>query len=145
MTKRRKFHPHSLRKFFRTKLAGTGVPVDLVHAFMRHEGYLDEYRRYTKEELVRWYLKGMSAVTIFGDGGSTKAELSLHKKALTALTRIVLSRMSKEELAKALQYNGIDPEMLENIGLGGGKSIKTEYEPDRIREILGILKLLVSE
>jgi integrase len=145
MTKRRKFHPHSLRKFFRTKLAGTGVPVDLVHAFMGHEGYLDEYRRYTKEELVRWYLKGMSAVTIFGDGGSTKAELSLHKKALTALTRIVLSRMSKEELAKALQYNGIDPEMLENIGLGGGKSIKTEYEPDRIREILGILKLLVSE
>jgi predicted nuclease with TOPRIM domain len=54
-----------LRKFFRTKLA-TVIPVDIVEALMGHEGYLTEvYRKYTQEDLAKYYLKGESALLIY--------------------------------------------------------------------------------
>ncbi len=50
-TKIRQMHPHTLRKFFRTKMA-TLIPVDVTEALMGHEGYLTEvYRRYSMEDL----------------------------------------------------------------------------------------------
>ena len=64
-TNRYKVHPHVLRKYFRTKLA-TLIPVDIVEALMGHEGYLTEvYRRYTLEDLAKYYLKGESALLVF--------------------------------------------------------------------------------
>ena len=56
-TNREKLHPHVLRKFFRTRL-GPVIPVDVVEALMGHEGYLTEvYRRYSIEDLKKFYLK----------------------------------------------------------------------------------------
>jgi len=61
-----KIHPHSLRKFFRTQMA-TVVPVDIVEALMGHKGYLTKvYRRYTEEQLAKFYEQGETTVTVFG-------------------------------------------------------------------------------
>ncbi len=64
-TGREKIHPHVLRKLFRTRL-GAVIPVDVVEALMGHEGYLTEvYRRYTVEDLRKFYLQGESALLVF--------------------------------------------------------------------------------
>ena len=57
-TGRLTLHPHTLRKFFRTKL-GAVIPIDVVEALMGHEGYPTEvYRRYSPVDLAREYQKG---------------------------------------------------------------------------------------
>jgi integrase len=63
-TKRQLVHPHVLRKFFRTRMA-TVIPLDVVEALMGHEGYLTEvYRRYSIEDLEKFYSQGESVVLI---------------------------------------------------------------------------------
>jgi integrase len=65
-TGREKIHPHTLRKFFRTRLGAAGIPVDVVEALMGHEGYLTEvYRKYSIDDLRKFYLKGESALLAF--------------------------------------------------------------------------------
>ena len=65
-TNRRKIHPHVLRKFFRTKL-GSVIPIDVVEVLMGHEGYLTEvYRRYTTEDLSKFYRQGEHVLSVFG-------------------------------------------------------------------------------
>ncbi len=50
------YHPHCMRKRYRTKL-GSLIDKDKLEQLMGHEGYLDEsYRRYTAEELGPEYL-----------------------------------------------------------------------------------------
>jgi len=39
-TGREKIHPHTLRKFFRTRLGAAGIPIDVVEALMGHESAL---------------------------------------------------------------------------------------------------------
>ena len=82
------FHPHTLRKFFRSRMA-TLIPVDIVEAFMGHEGYLTEvYRRYSEEDLARFYLQGESALKVFTDGeevGKLKVEIDEKNKQLQEL------------------------------------------------------------
>lgn len=64
-TKVHKMHPHTLRKFFRTRLS-LNVPLDVVEALMGHEGYLTAaYRRYSPEQLGELYLNGMSNLAVF--------------------------------------------------------------------------------
>lgn len=64
---RYKVHPHVLRKYFRTKL-GAVIPVDVVNELMGHAGYLtNAYRRYSTEELSKFYLKGEPALLVFAD------------------------------------------------------------------------------
>ena len=66
-TNREVLHPHVLRKFFRTQLPSI-IPVDIVEALMGHEGYLTEvYRKYTLEDLRKFYLKGEAALLVFTD------------------------------------------------------------------------------
>ena len=65
-TNRRVFHPHVLRKFFRTRM-GSVIPVDVVEALMGHEGYLTEvYRKYATEDLAKFYKQGEYALQVFG-------------------------------------------------------------------------------
>ena len=57
-----------MRKFFRTEL-GAVIPVDIVETLMGHEGYLTEvYRRYSFEDLGKFYQQGEHALIIFGSG-----------------------------------------------------------------------------
>ena len=66
-TNREKINPHVLRKFFRTRL-GAVIPVGVVEALMGHEGYLTEvYRKYSVEDLAKFYLKGEPALLVFTD------------------------------------------------------------------------------
>jgi len=129
ITKRMKIHPHTLRKFYRTKMAGAGVPVDIVEALIGHEAYLDEYRRYTMEELVQFYHKGMSALSVRGPSPDVQSQLDRHQEALRVLANIALGAMTSDELKHRLKDNGVDPEM---AGLGGGKAIKTEWDAVKI-------------
>jgi integrase len=63
---KREDHPHTLRKFFRTRLGAVSIPIDVVEALMGHEGYLTEvYRRYSIEDLRKFCLKGESALLVF--------------------------------------------------------------------------------
>jgi len=60
----KKYHPHTLRKFFRTQMGQAGMPDIDVHALMGHKEYLsDSYDR--PQELADSYIKYMNAVTIF--------------------------------------------------------------------------------
>ena len=84
-TNREVLHPHVLRKFFRTKL-GAVIPVDIVEALMGHEGYLTEvYRKYTVEDLAKFYLKGESALLVFTD---TQKVVELQKVIKDENTRL---------------------------------------------------------
>jgi len=66
-TNRHTVHPHVLRKFFRTRM-GSVIPVDVVEALMGHEGYLTEvYRRYSHEDLARFYSLGEAAVSVLAE------------------------------------------------------------------------------
>lgn len=85
-TKRHIYHPHVLRKFFRTKMA-TEIPVDIVEALMGHEGYLTEvYRRHTAKDLAKFYARGEHTVMVFGNIGELtkiKGELEKEKNDLS--------------------------------------------------------------
>ncbi len=61
-------HPHVLRKFFRSKL-GTVIPADIVEALMGHEeGLTEVYRRYSEEDLAKFYKQGEHALLVFSNG-----------------------------------------------------------------------------
>ncbi|MCJ7635534.1 site-specific integrase, partial [Candidatus Bathyarchaeota archaeon] len=77
-TKRRTLHPHSLRKYFRTRL-GAVIPVDIVEALQGHEGYLTQvYRKYSEQELGEFYRKGEPFLSVF----SNLAEISKLKSQI---------------------------------------------------------------
>jgi len=68
-TNRRKLHPHSLRKFYRTKRAGAGVPVDAIEMDMRAISQRSTEGTATKNELdsisrakvTSWYLISLAS------------------------------------------------------------------------------------
>jgi integrase len=114
-TGREKLHPHTLRKFFRTRLGAAGssiIPVDVVEALMGHEGYLTEvYRRYTLEDLRKFYLKGESALLVFTEAQEvTKLRKEVEERNKSLQTNFIelstknltlenkLARMEKENL-----------------------------------------------
>ncbi len=110
-----KMHPHVLRKFFRTRL-GSVIPVDVVEALMGHEGYLTEvYRRYTVEDLAKFYLQGESALLVFTDAAE--------------VTKL---RQEVDERSKVLQtlVNGLTAENLEMKS----KVAKVELENTEIKK-----------
>jgi integrase len=108
-TGREKIHPHVLRKFFRTRL-GSVIPVDVIEALMGHEKYLTEvYRKYSLEDLRKFYLKGESALLVFTDAAEvTKLRQEVEEHA---------HKIQKEvdERNKTLQslVNGLTSENLE--------------------------------
>lgn len=66
-TNRHELHPHVLRKFFRTNHRAI---VDIREAIMGHEGYLTEaYRKYSPEQLAKFYKEGAWGVLIFSETG----------------------------------------------------------------------------
>jgi len=99
-TNRQVVHPHVLRKFFRTKMA-TLIPLDVVEALMGHEGYLTEvYRRYSIEDLERFYLQGEPSVLIFSSSEDiTKLKKEIEEKNLQ-LQNIINGLVSENMLLK---------------------------------------------
>lgn len=67
ITKRATITPHSLRKFFISKLKLV-IPDIVVETLAGHRSYLsDSYHRLSTRELLEYYMKGMEAVQIYFD------------------------------------------------------------------------------
>lgn len=98
-TNRKTVHPHVLRKFFRTRMA-TLIPVDIVEALMGHEGYLTEvYRRYTTEDLAKFYKQGESSLSVFSAGEDLKFKQEF-KEQNEELRKLVISLTSETQALK---------------------------------------------
>jgi len=118
-TGRRVLHLHSLRKFFRSNIE---LPVDVVHALMGHKGYLDRaYSRMGVSKLAKMYSGAMAKVSVYSAPPSRRSEI---KKF------VAMSGVSLEELIQTLA------EMRGNEGLGGGNSLKPEYEMMPLEEYI---------
>ena len=103
-TQRLKYRIHGLRKFFRSQLA-TAIPVDIVEALMGHEGYLTgEYRRYTEEELSKYYSKGEHILFITPPENMIKiaseVKLGLERNGELVENLIIENRALKDRLGK---------------------------------------------
>ena len=65
-----KYHFHTLRKYFRSRLPRGGVPVDVTQGIMGEEGYLSaEYRslKDDPETMARMYKQGEPFLAVFSD------------------------------------------------------------------------------
>jgi len=126
-TNRHQIHPHVLRKFFRTRL-GSVIPVDVVEALMGHEGYLTEvYRRYSMEELAKFYKEGEHALLIFTEAAevaSLKAEIEERNRQLQAL----VNSLAAENLELKSKVARLE---LENVDL----KRRIQAAEDRIEEV----------
>jgi integrase len=134
-TDREKLHPHVLRKFFRTRLGAAGIPIDVVEALMGHEGYLTEaYRKYTIQDLAKFYLKGESALLVFTEAQEVtklrkeveernhnlqKNFIDLSTKNLTLENELALmkkeNRETKQELEQLSKTVNVLLKKLENL------------------------------
>jgi len=119
-TDRRKFHPHVLRKFFRSQL-GTVIPVDVVEALMGHEGYLTQvYRRYSLEQLGEFYLKGEATLSVFTEMeevSKLRKEVKERNKILQTLVNgLTRENMEfKDKLATVESQMGVVSKQLANL------------------------------
>lgn len=87
-TKRTIFHPHVLRKFFRSQMAQL-IDVDVVEALMGHEDYLTGvYRKYSPEQLASLYLKGETSIMVFGKGEDVTMFRESLKDVNTAILKV---------------------------------------------------------
>jgi hypothetical protein len=111
-TNRNKIHPHVLRKFFRTRL-GAVIPVDVVEALMGHEGYLTEvYRKYTVEDLAKFYCQGESALLVFTEAQEVtklRKEIEEKNKSLQSL----VTELTTKNLTLENKISGIAAENME--------------------------------
>jgi integrase len=100
-TGRHIMHEHTLRKFFKSKMTGAGVPDEIVAFMMGHEGYVKgAYDRYTAAELTEFYKKGEPALTIFSDPKElieTKAQLADTKEQLQDMINGLMGKNLKIE------------------------------------------------
>jgi hypothetical protein len=105
-TNRHTVHPHVLRKFFRTKL-GSMIPVDVAEALMGHEGYLTEvYRRYSTEDLAKFYKQGEGALTIFTNAEEvSKLRVEVDEKNRQMQT--IINGVVSENMALKAELKGL--------------------------------------
>jgi len=106
-TNRHKLHPHVLRKFFRTKM-GSIIPIDVAEALMGHEGYLTQvYRKYSVEDLAKFYRQGESALAVFtelGEISKLKEEVQERNKQLQTLVNgLATENVSVREKMKNIE------------------------------------------
>ena len=105
----------------------TVIPVDVTEALMGHEGYLTEvYRRYSLEDLAKFYKQGEHTLLIFAEAGEVsklRAEIEERNRQLQALV------------------NGL---IAENMELKNRLKILEEHVKE-VREFLGIDKLSKEE
>jgi len=128
----RKYHIHTLRKFFRTQMGDAGMPDMITHALMGHKAYLSKaYDR--PQKLAETYVKYMKAVTIFERDIETeirqeykkiKAEKdAMFKKDIETHTRIVMiAKALGIENADKIETDSLQYEILYQIEMLQGKA-----------------------
>jgi integrase len=131
-TGREKIHPHTLRKFFRTRL-GPVIPVDIIEALMGHEGYLTEvYRHYSLEDLKKFYLKGESALLVFTEAQEvTKLRQEVEERNKTL--QVLVNGLTTENLQMKSEIATVK---LENTDL----KRRVQRTEEKLTEIMKMLK-----
>jgi len=103
-TKRRIYHLHSLRKFFRTKI---GLDVDITHALMGHTKYLDEaYLRLEQDgEIAKAYLEAMPNVSVYAveDQQLREQASTIEQENIELKSRITQTEAKLAELEKMIR------------------------------------------
>jgi len=123
------YHQHTLRKFFRTNMGtegsykgASGIPDMIVHAWMGHKSYLDQYDKLTVRGLANIYKENMNVVTIYeiGIDEEMKAELDQTRTEVSELIEDAAIR------AQQIKVDGIYLDMVgKNIGAYVGLSVES--------------------
>jgi len=132
-TGRRKFTPHSLRRFFRSQLSAK-IPVDYIEALMGHGGYLTEsYRRIPEEKLRAKYKRGANTLTISKEAEKLREhekELKEHQEKINELRerlderngkieelkhKLEQEREERRRMKEELEEELVDPELVKDI------------------------------
>jgi DNA-binding transcriptional MerR regulator len=89
---------------------GSVIPVDVTEAIMGHEGYLTEvYRRYSLEDLARFYRQGEASVTVFAleDVSRLHEELQQQREQLQA----IVNGLARENLELRERVKTVEKEI----------------------------------
>lgn len=97
--------PHTLRKWFRTRL-GAVLKLDVVEALMGHEGYLTQaYRKYSKQELSDFYVDHQDVLLLEVDDISVGKLNNKVQEQEQQLQKIAISQASMiAELDDRVKY-----------------------------------------
>ena len=108
---RRRLTPHSLRRWFKTRLIAAGVPGPIADRLCGHRRYLAEsYELYTEDQLARWYKRAEWALTVLS---SPASEPERADAAATAIGR---------DGTGAVTHVDTTPQVLLDMSEGGGKA-----------------------
>ncbi len=134
-TERRVFHPHVLRKFFRTRIA-TAIPVDMVEAMMGHEEYLTRaYRRHSEEELAEQYKRGEHTILIFETGNIEEVKKEMEEKMKNIQRRLEVALEHNREVERKVKE--LEPSLMDlalDIGLEAGIWAAARYLEEGVEE-----------
>ena len=139
-TNRHTFHPHVLRKFFRTRL-GAIIPIDVVEVLMGHEGYLTaEYRRYEIEELSKFYSQGESALLVFTEA----AEVNKLREEIDERNKTLQQEIDERNKTLQTLVNGISTENLEMKAQVSELRLKNVEVSERLGKLEKMLEKLLE-
>lgn len=95
-----RLHPHSLRKWFHTKLEAAGCPKNVVDLLCGHSLGLDgSYSKFSEDDLAKEYLKCESVLTFFGvSNGETKKIVEKQGSEIEELRKTVKDQEEATEL-----------------------------------------------
>lgn len=123
------YHVHTLRKFFRTSMGMGGVPDMLVHAWMGHNAYLDEYDKMRRPEMTQVYQDNMHHVTIYEKSIDEQA----NEKAVKAMKE---AKESADQIkVQAAFINNVGAEMDAFAGMSEAQ-IKVMSGEDKLVRIM---------
>jgi integrase len=98
VTKRLVLHPQGLRKFFRTRMGSTNIPIDVIEEIMGHDGYLtEEYRKYTDEELATFYKRGEKALLISPEAEEA-GKLRQEVEQLSSSQQVIITNLTAKNI-----------------------------------------------
>jgi len=127
-------HPHTLRKFFRTRGGQSQVPVDAVEVLMGHEGYLTgAYRklRDDKKALAKLYIQ-MEPFVSTGDTAQAMEVREETRELQLQLKKVVAKNSGLEDRLKSMEASLGDARTLffEMLGNIVGEKLRKEREAE---------------
>lgn len=151
------YHVHTLRKFFRTNMAveGThkglsGVPTDIVDAWLGRKAYLGEYVRLGRKRMAEIYKENMHVVTIHDVSMGEKA--TKRYKEMEEISRNLAKRTKELEDQTKIDSSFVDfiggqldiPEIASAVNLEDKKNIIIQNITQKKSELAQLKRDLVS-
>jgi len=151
------YHVHTLRKFFRTNMGveGTykglsGVPTDIVDAWLGRKGYLSEYVRLGRRRMAEVYKENMHVVTIHDVSMGEKA--TKRYKEMEEISRNLAKRTKELEDQTKVDSSFVDfiggqlgiPEIARAVNLEEKKNMIIQNITQKNSELAQLKRDLVS-